>query len=72
MSRNSSFWEGGEDMYRSQLAKEEKQKLDALRTKLKAEPQPELQATIKAEIAAVKKEYKEKRRGADYSLFARR
>ena len=32
----------------------------------------DLQAAIKEEISAVKKEYKAKRRSADYSLFTRR
>ena len=71
MSKNNSFWAWGEMTHKSQLAKEEKQKLDALRLKLNAETQPEHQAKIKEEMDAVKKEYKEKGRSADRSLYAR-
>jgi len=71
MSKNNSFWAWGQSTHRSQLAKEEKQKLDALRAKLKAETQPERQAKIKEEIDAVNREYKGKRRSADYSLYAK-
>jgi hypothetical protein len=72
MSKNNSFRAWGEMTQRSQLPKEEKQKLDALRLKLKTETHPELQAKIKEEIDAVKREYKGKRRSADCSLYAKR
>ena len=71
MSKSSSFWAWGGITRRSQLAKEEKQKLDALRVKLNAETQPQLQAGIKEAMEAVKKEYKDKRRSADHGLYAR-
>ena len=71
MSKNNSLLAWGQNTHRSQLAKEEKQKIDALRLKLKTETNPEAQAKIKEEIQAVKKEYKEKGRSADRSLYAR-
>jgi len=71
MSKSSSFVAWGGMTHRFQLAKEEKQKIEALRLKLKTEPQPELQAKIKEEMDAVKMEYKGKRRSADHSLYGR-
>jgi len=71
MSKSSSFWAWGGMTHKSTLAKEEKQKMDALRARLKTETEPDLQAKIKAEMDAIKKEYKEKGRSADRSLYAR-
>lgn len=71
MSKSNSFWAWGGITHKSQLAKEEKQKIDALRLKLKTETNPETQAKIKAEMDAVKKEYREKGRSADRSLYGR-
>ena len=67
----NGFWAWGQQTYVTTLNKEEKEKLAPLVAKLKSEHDLDQKMLLKAEIEAIKKDFKAKRRGAESSLFAR-
>lgn len=67
----SRFWESGFPIFSAELDKEEKSRLGPLQSELKATTDPSRQDELKRDIAAVKEEFKTKRKNARYSLFAK-
>ena len=74
MKRNdgrTGFWDPGFSIFVDELTKEEKSRLGPLQAELKAATDPSRRVELKKEIAAVKAEFKAKRKNARYSLFAK-
>ncbi len=67
----SGFWEPGFSIFTDELTKEEKSRLGPLQAELKAATDPSRRDELNREIAAVKAEFKAKRKNARYSLFAK-
>ena len=67
----TGFWEPGFSMFTDKLTKEEKSQLGPLQAELKAATDPSRRDELKRDIAAVKAEFKAKRKNARYSLFAK-
>jgi hypothetical protein len=67
----TGFWEPGFSIFADELTKEEKSRLGPLQAELKAATDPSRRDELKRDIAAVKAEFKAKRKNARYSLFAK-
>jgi hypothetical protein len=65
------FWAPGFSSFADELTKEEKTRLGLLRAELKTVTDPSRRDELKRAIAAVKAEFKAKRKSARYSLFAK-
>jgi hypothetical protein len=74
MKRNhagNGFWEPGLSNYCDELAKEQESRLAPLKMELKKTSDAARKARLKEEIAAIKAEYRQKRKNAGYGLFFR-
>jgi len=67
----TGFWEPGFSIFADELTKEEKSRLEPLQSELTAATDPARRAELKRDIAAVKAEFKTKRKNARYSLFVK-
>ena len=67
--RKQGFWQPGFAIFRDELARQEKERLAPLKAELKGTPDPARKAELEREIAAVKDEFRTKRRNARDSLF---
>jgi hypothetical protein len=65
------FWEPGFSIFTDELAKEERARLTPLEEKMKKTDDPVVKARLKEEISKIKAEFREKRKNARRSLFAR-
>ena len=65
------FWEPGFSIFTDELAKEERARLTPLKENLKKTDDPEARARLREEISKIKTEFREKRKSASRSLFAR-
>ena len=63
------FWQPGFAIFRDELARQEKERLAPLRAELKDTSDQARKAELKREIAAVKDEFRTKRKNARHSLF---
>ena len=70
-AKTNGFQAWGQQTYVNALNKEEKEKLPPLQEKLKAEDDPQRKMSLKAEIDAIRKEFKSKRQKSEHSLFSR-
>jgi len=68
---NTGFWEPGCSIFQDELAKEERERLGPLKAELKTTADPLRRDDLRREIAAIKAEFKTKRKNARYSLFAK-
>ena len=68
---NTGFWEPGCFIFQDELAKQERERLDPLKAELKTTADPSRKDEVRREIAAIKAEFKTKRKNARYSLFAK-
>ena len=71
MNRSTRFWSAGFSIFSNELKKEEKARLVPLRDDLKRTADPARRDELKREMAAIKAEFKTKRKNARYSLFAK-
>jgi hypothetical protein len=67
----AGFWEPGFSIFADELTKEEKSRLGPLQAELKAATDPSRLDELKRDVAAVKAEFKAKRKNARHSLFAK-
>ena len=70
-THNSGFWEPGFSIFADELAKEEKRLLAPLAAELKETSDPARTRQLEEQIAAIKADFKAKRKAAMYSLFAK-
>lgn len=68
---SSGFWPGGLVRLQGELAKEEAARLAELETRLRAATQPAQKAEIMARIVKARAEFRQRRKNARASLFAR-
>ena len=68
-SSTCQFCAGGQGAYLDALAKKEAETLAPLEAKLKTATDPAVKTGIEDEIRAIRKQFREKRRQADRSLF---
>jgi ribosomal protein L29 len=68
---NTGFWEPGFSIFTNELGKQEKAKLEPLKSEMKATTNPGRKAELRQLIADIKTEFKTKRKNARYSLFAK-
>jgi hypothetical protein len=68
---STGFWEPGFSIFVDELTKEEKMRLAPLQSELKTATDPSRRDELKRDIAAVKAEFKAKRKNARYSVFAK-
>jgi len=68
---DTGFWQPGFALFSGALAKQEKQQLAPLLSELESTSDPARRQEIGERIAAVKAEFKAKRKAALYSLFAK-
>jgi hypothetical protein len=73
MKRNQTngFWQPGFGIFHDELAKQEKTQRAPLETELKETLDAERKVQLKQEIAAIKAEYRIRRKNARHSLFAK-
>ena len=69
--RGTAFWEPGFSIFRSELAEEERERLAPLKDELKRTAGPARKGQLKQELAAIRAEFREKRKNARCSLFAK-
>ncbi len=69
--RHTGFWAPGRAAFAEELAQQAKARLAPLRLELKTASDPARRAELKRRIAAVKDEFRARRRHASYSLFAK-
>ena len=67
----ASFWKPGLSIFTAEMEKEECARLTALKEEMKKTDDPVVKARLKADIRKTKAEFKEKRKSARSSLFAR-
>lgn len=65
------FWKQGFSIFTDELAKEERARLTPLEEKMKQTDDPVVKARLKEDISKIKAEFREKRRNARHSLFAK-
>ena len=65
------FWNHGLRTVRAELDRQEQASLAPLKDKLNQTSGPTEKDALKEQIRAIKKEYREKRKDARYSLFAK-
>lgn len=70
-SQTSGFLAWGPSIFQDELARQEKARLTPLKTELKETPDAQRKAQLEQEIAAIKAEFRMKRKNARYSLFAK-
>ncbi len=68
---HTGFWSSGFSIFSDELTKEEKARLDPLTTELKNTTAPTRREELKLKIAAIKAEFRTRRRNARSSLFVR-
>ncbi len=69
--RRTGFWAPGRGVFADALAQQEKARLAPLRVELKTASDPARRAELKRRIAAVKNEFRARRRHASYNLLAK-
>jgi len=70
-NKRTGFWSSGFSIFSDELAKEEKARLDPFTTELKNATDPDRKEELKLKIAAIKAEFRIKRKNARSSLFAK-
>lgn len=65
------FWKPGFSIFHGELAKQAKALVDPLKTELKETSDAQRKVQLKQEIAAIKVEFRTKRRNARYNLFSK-
>ena len=69
---NNPFWSAGGLTHVREIQRELKQRLQPLQDQLKAEKDPAGREHLKSQIKELKKEYAQKEKMSNYSLFSRR
>jgi hypothetical protein len=65
------FWEEGLSIFRDRLAREERERLAPLKAEIQSTADPRRQDELRAQVAAVRAEFRKRRQAARYSLFAK-
>lgn len=68
---NTRFWKPGFSLFADELRKEEMQRLEELKARMKGDIDPARKEVIKRQIAGVKAEFIQKRKNARDSMFLR-
>ena len=68
---NNPFWSTGGLTHVREIQRELKQRLQPLQDQLKAEKDPSVRENLKSQIKELKKEYAQKEKMSNYSLFSR-
>jgi len=71
MKTTARFWEPGLSIFTDELAKEERTRLAPLEAEMKKSTDPIVKARLKEEIRKIKTDFKDKRKSASRSLFAK-
>ena len=71
MKTIARFWEPGLSIFTAEMEKEECARLTSLKEEMKKTDDPVVKAHLKTDIRKIKAEFKEKRKNARGSLFAR-
>ena len=65
------FWKPGSSTFQNELAKQETDLIAPLKSELKETSDAQRKAQLKQEIAAIKAEFRTKRKNARYGLFGK-
>lgn len=66
---NTGFWDGGFSVFTDELTRQEKALLAPRESELKETADPARKSELERQIAAIKADFKAKRKAAMYSLF---